>query len=126
MHKADRIPVLVGLRSCHADDRDGNISRTASDTATGHRFGDFAADGGMSFDQGSGHANGVDLVGLGVDDETAVKDIRRTRRISQEHAQRSGRAGFHRCEGQVPRPGLLQDLVGAPRSFRSDSLGIGG
>jgi hypothetical protein len=88
--RAVNLTAVLGLRSRHAGDRDGTINRTASDTATGYRFGDFPADGGVSFDQRSGDANGADLVGLGVNDETPVKKICRTGRISQQHARRLG------------------------------------
>ena len=60
--RAVNLTAVLGLRSRLAGDRDGNISRAASDTAT--------ADGDMSFDQRSGDANGANLVGLGVNNET--------------------------------------------------------
>jgi hypothetical protein len=81
MDKPDWIAILVWLRTGNAGNGHRNVSRAASDAAAGHASADLAANGGIGFNQRLRDAEGSYLVGLRVDNETAVERTRGAGRI---------------------------------------------
>ena len=110
--EAGGLVLAVAARAGDAGDRDAEPTRPALGDARDHGAGDLLAHRAVGVDQGARHAEQLGLGLVGIGDNAAVDDVRRSRNRGQRAADQAAGARFGRHQHDTLAPAGVEHATG--------------